>query len=146
MTKPIKITTAMTIIAARELGRYGVTVNAISPGARTRMTEQATPGSYRSVEPGAFDVSDPENIAPLVAWLASPQSSEITGRVFTVRGGQIRVLEGWHAGPSVDGQRRWDAAELGVVVRRLVSSATPNADLWGEVPGRTVAGRSIRGA
>jgi NAD(P)-dependent dehydrogenase (short-subunit alcohol dehydrogenase family) len=130
---------ALTIIAAQELGRYDVTVNAISPGARTRMTEQATPGSYRSVEAGAFDVSDPENIAPLVAWLASPQSSEITGRVFTVRGGQIRVLEGWHAGPSVDGQRRWDAAELGPVVRRLVSSATQNADIWGEVPGRTVA-------
>ena len=82
---------ALTIIAARELGRYGVTVNAINPGAHTRMTEQAKPGSYmcRS-NPGAFDVSDPENIAPLVTWLASPESSHITGRVFSVRGGQIR--------------------------------------------------------
>src|SRR5580704_15616229 len=81
---------AATIIAASELGRYGVTVNAIAPGAYTRMTEQAKPGSRASVEPGAFDVSDPDNIAPLVAWLASPESADVTGRIFTVRGGQIR--------------------------------------------------------
>ncbi len=73
---------AMTIIAAGELGRYGVTVNAITPGAYTRMTEQAKPGSRVPVETGVFDVSDPENIAPLVAWLASPESSHVTGRVF----------------------------------------------------------------
>jgi NAD(P)-dependent dehydrogenase (short-subunit alcohol dehydrogenase family) len=126
---------ALTLIAARELGRYGVTVNAINPGARTRMTEQATPGAYQPVEPGGFDVSDPENIAPFVAWLASPESAGITGRVFSVRGGQIRVLEGWHAGPSVDAGRRWDPAELGPVVTELVANAAPNADLWGEIPG-----------
>ena len=63
------------VIAATELARYGVTVNAINPGAHTRMTEQAKPGSYVPVEPGAFDVSDPENIAPLVTWLASPESA-----------------------------------------------------------------------
>jgi NAD(P)-dependent dehydrogenase (short-subunit alcohol dehydrogenase family) len=126
---------ALTTIAAAELAQYGVTVNAINPGARTRMTEQATPGGYRPVDPGTFDVSDPGNIAPLVAWLSSPESAGVTGRVFTVRGGAIRVLEGWHAGPSVDAGRRWDAAELGPVVAGLVARATPNADLWGEVPG-----------
>jgi NAD(P)-dependent dehydrogenase (short-subunit alcohol dehydrogenase family) len=129
----------LTLIAAEELGRYGVTVNAVNPGARTRMTEQANPGSYRPVETSAFDVSDPENIAPFVAWLAGPESSDITGRVFTVRGGQIRVLEGWHAGPSVDVGRRWDASELGPVVRELVGRAAPNADLWGEFPGGRAA-------
>ena len=131
--------TGLTLVAAEELGRYGVTVNAINPGARTRMTEQANPGSYAPVEPGDFDVSDPENIAPLVAWLASPESSGITGRVFTVRGGQIRVLEGWRAGPSVDVQRRWDADELGPVVTGLVGRAAPNADLWGEIRGAGAA-------
>jgi NAD(P)-dependent dehydrogenase (short-subunit alcohol dehydrogenase family) len=131
---------ALTIIAAQELGRYGVTVNAINPGARTRMTQQANPGAYQPVEAGAFDVSDPENIAPLVAWLACPESSHVTGRVFTVRGGQIRVLEGWHAGPSVDADRRWDPAELGPVVTELVARATPNADLWGEIPEGSGAG------
>jgi len=133
---------ALTVIAAQELGRYGVTVNAINPGAHTRMTEQAKPGSRARVEPGAFDVSDPENIAPLVAWLASPESSGVTGRVFTVRGGQIRVLEGWHAGPVVDAHRRWDAAELGPVVTGLVASVPAGADLWGEIPGRDAAGGS----
>ncbi len=126
---------ALTITAASELGRYGVTVNAINPGARTRMTEQATPGSYAPVETGAFDVSDPENIAPLVAWLASPESAHVTGRVFTVRGGRIRVLEGWHAGPTIDKEARWNAAELGPVVTELVNRAAPNADIHGEIPG-----------
>jgi hypothetical protein len=123
------------------LARYGVTVNAISPGARTRMTEQATPGGYTSVEPGEFDVSDPENVAPLVAWLASVESAGVTGRVFTVRGGQIRVLEGWHAGPSISANRRWNVAELEPVIRSLVARATPNADLWGNVPAVTTRPR-----
>jgi NAD(P)-dependent dehydrogenase (short-subunit alcohol dehydrogenase family) len=131
---------ALTIIAARELARYGVTVNAINPGARTRMTEQATPRGYQPVESGDFDLSDPENIAPLVAWLASPGAADITGRVFTVRGGQIRVLEGWHVGPSVDVQRRWDPGELGPVVTGLVARAAPNADLWGVIPDGAAGG------
>lgn len=131
---------ALTIIAAAELGRYGVTVNAINPGARTRMTEQATPGAYRPVEPGSFDVSDPDNIAPLVAWLASPESAGVTGRVFTVRGGQIRVVEGWHAGPGADAGRRWKAEELGPVVFELLARAAPNADLWGEIQDHPRAG------
>jgi NAD(P)-dependent dehydrogenase (short-subunit alcohol dehydrogenase family) len=132
---------ALTLIAAGELGRYGVTVNAINPGARTRMTERASPGSEPHVDADAFDVRDPENIAPFVAWLACPESARITGRVFTVRGGQIRVLEGWHVGPSVDVHRRWNAGELGPVVAELVSQAAPNADLWGEIPGQTAPER-----
>ncbi len=125
---------ALTLIGAAELGRYGVTVNAINPGAHTRMTEQARPDSYRPIEPGTFEISDPENIAPLVAWLASPESSHITGRVFTVRGGEIRVLEGWRGGPSMDAHQRWDAALLGPAVTELVAAAAPNADLWGNIP------------
>jgi NAD(P)-dependent dehydrogenase (short-subunit alcohol dehydrogenase family) len=129
---------AFTIIAAGELANYGVTVNAINPGARTRMTEQATPGSYVAVAPGEFDASDPENVAPLVAWLASPGSAHVTGRVFTVRGGRIAVVEGWHAGPSAEKGARWDPAELGPIVTALVEQAAPNADLYGEIPGTTV--------
>jgi len=126
---------AFTLIAAMELDRYGVTVNAVSPGARTRMTEGVRPGSYRPVAPGAFDVSDPENIAPLVVWLASPQAAHVTGRVFGVRGGQISVLEGWHPGPSVDRAARWDPAELGPIVTELLGRATPGTDLYGNVAG-----------
>jgi NAD(P)-dependent dehydrogenase (short-subunit alcohol dehydrogenase family) len=128
---------ALTIIAAGELGRYGVTVNAIGPGAQTRMTEQATPGSYAPVAPGTFNASDPENVAPLVAWLSSPGASNITGRVFSVRGGQIRVEEGWHAGPSAKKDGRWDPSELGPVVADLVERATPNADINGRVAYRS---------
>lgn len=125
---------ALTVIAAHELGRYGVTVNAINPGARTRMTLGAQPGAYASVAPGEFDAADPENVAPLVAWLAGPAAAGITGRVFTVRGGQIRVLEGWHAGPAATRGRRWDPRDLGPVVRALVDQATPPADIYGEIP------------
>ena len=125
---------ALSIIAAEELARYGVTVNAINPGARTRMTEQAQPGSYAAVAAGEFDVSDPDNIAPLVAWLSSPEAAHVTGRVFTVRGGRIQVLEGWHGGPMVDKGARWDPAELGGIVSKLVDRAAPNANIFGEIP------------
>jgi NAD(P)-dependent dehydrogenase (short-subunit alcohol dehydrogenase family) len=125
---------AFTIIAAGELARYGVTVNAVAPGARTRLTEQATPDAYGTVEPDAFDASDPANVAPLVAWLASPQASHVTGRVFNVRGGQISVAEGWRAGPSCEKAGRWEADELGPVMEGLLRRAAPNADLYGRIP------------
>jgi NAD(P)-dependent dehydrogenase (short-subunit alcohol dehydrogenase family) len=123
-----------TLIAASELARYGVTVNAINPGARTRMTEQASPGSYVPVLPGQFDFSNPENVAPLVVWLSSPEAAHVTGRVFSVRGGQISVAEGWRAGPLVEKDERWDPAELGPIVGDLLARAAPNADLFGVIP------------
>ncbi len=125
---------AFTIIAAGEFARYGVTVNAINPGARTRMTEQARPGSYAPVPPGAFDFSNPENVAPLVVWLSCPEAAHVTGHVFSVRGGQISVAEGWRAGPLVERDRRWDPAELGPIVDDLLGRAAPHADLFGEIP------------
>src|SRR6185437_16576668 len=88
----------MTIILAGELGRYGVTVNAISPGARTRMTETIRRPRAEAPADG-FDASDAANVSPLVAWLASAESRDVTGRVFNVRGGSITVAEPWHAGP-----------------------------------------------
>jgi len=120
---------AFTIIASMELSRYGVTVNAVSPSARTRMI---TPrGQERMAAPAgpAFDSFAPDNIAPLVAWLASPLSAGITGRVFNVHGGRISVLEGWHEGPTVDKGDRWEPGELTEVVPDLVARATPNVDL-----------------
>ena len=119
---------AFTIIAAMELGRYGVTVNALSPSARTRMI---TPrGQERMAPPEAgFDTYDPENVAPLATWLASPHSAGVTGRVFNVHGGRISVLEGWHEGPTVDKGDRWDPGELTEVVPGLVGQAAPNVDL-----------------
>jgi NAD(P)-dependent dehydrogenase (short-subunit alcohol dehydrogenase family) len=123
----------LTVIAARELGRYGVTVNAVAPAALTRMTEGLVrwqPGS----EPQDFDPHAADNIAPLVVWLGSGQAREITGRVFNVRGGVISVAEGWRAGPGADKGARWDPAELGEIIPGLVEKAAPNVLPDGRTP------------
>ena len=118
-----------TIIAAQELERYGVTVNAIAPAARTRMSPPK--GRIRSVEipEGAFDPYAPENVAPLVVWLGSPESSAVTGRVFSVVGGEIYVAEGWRPGARIDKGERWAPDELGSVVADLLAQSRENAEL-----------------
>ena len=122
---------SLTVIAAMELGRYGVTVNAIAPAALTRMTENLSLGMTPERKPDEFEPNDPDNIAPLVVWLGSPESKDITGRVFNVFGGHIRVAEGWVAGPAADKGDRWETAELGGVIPDLVAKAAPNADMFG---------------
>ncbi|WP_326637169.1 SDR family oxidoreductase [Nonomuraea fuscirosea] len=119
----------LTVIAARELERYGVTVNAVAPAALTRMTENLMPK-------GASLAADPDDIAPVVVWLSSAEARAITGRVFNVRAGVISVAEGWHAGPGVDKGSRWDPAELGSVIPALVEKAAPNALTNGRIPGQ----------
>jgi NAD(P)-dependent dehydrogenase (short-subunit alcohol dehydrogenase family) len=128
---------AFTVIAAKELLRYGITVNAIAPAALTRMTENLGMGQRAADRPPeAFDAMAPENIAPLVVWLGSPESRSITGRVFNVAGGRISVAEGWHAGPGVDKGDRWEPEELGTIIPDLVAQAAPNAEMNGQIPGR----------
>jgi NAD(P)-dependent dehydrogenase (short-subunit alcohol dehydrogenase family) len=121
---------ALTLVAASELGRYGITVNAIAPAARTRMTEAAFAEMMKRPAEG-FDAMDPANVAPLVAWLASGEARDVTGRVFEVQGGLISVAEGWRTGPRVDRGARWDAAELGPTVRRLLAEAAPPEKVYG---------------
>ena len=125
---------SFTVIAAMELGRYGVTVNALAPVALTRMTENLGPGPKRELPKGEWSPMDPENLAPLIVWLGSAESRGVTGRVFSVRGGQITVAEGWSAGPSVDKGARWEPDELGSVIPDLVAQAAPNAAMNGERP------------
>ncbi len=112
---------AFTIICAQELARYGVRVNAIAPAARTRLTE-ATPGLGDIIQPpedaGAFDVWDPANISPLVAYLATAGAEE-TGKVFFVQGGQIRLMNGWAMGESIEKNDRWSVAELEAEMTKL---------------------------
>ncbi|MGH2364617.1 MAG: SDR family oxidoreductase [Chloroflexota bacterium] len=130
---------AFTVTAAQELGRYGVTVNAISPGARTRMTETIMRPGRGEPTPGEWDPGDPLNVSSMVVWLASPQAKDITGRVFNVRGGNISVAEGWIAGPEVNKDARWDPAELGPVVHDLVGKARANAGPFGKLPAKASA-------
>jgi NAD(P)-dependent dehydrogenase (short-subunit alcohol dehydrogenase family) len=113
---------AMTVILAEELGRYGVRVNAITPVARTRMTEE-TPGVAdlvkRPEDPAAFDVYHPANVSPLVAWLVSA-GCPATGKVFYVKGGEVRQFLPWHYGKQLDGGDRWTADELADAMSALL--------------------------
>src|SRR3954447_19493747 len=123
---------SFTIIAARELGRYGVTVNAIAPTALTRLTEDIPFLQQLAVpDESGFDETSPANIAPVAVWLGSERSKDVTERIFAVWGGRITVLEGWVAGPSVDRRGAWPVAELDDVLPDLVAKAAPNADGMG---------------
>jgi NAD(P)-dependent dehydrogenase (short-subunit alcohol dehydrogenase family) len=122
---------SLTLVQAAELGRYGVTVNAIAPSARTRMTEEVFAETMRAPESGGFDAMAPENVAPLVVWLGSPDSAGVTGRVFEVEGGKIGVADGWQHGPTADKGVRWDPAEIGPVVRDLLAGAPDPAAVYG---------------
>jgi NAD(P)-dependent dehydrogenase (short-subunit alcohol dehydrogenase family) len=124
---------AFTIIAAMELGRYGICVNAVGPAARTRMTDSLEGAAEYVPAEGHFDDYGPENIAPVAAWLASVESSHVTGRVFNVRGGRVNIGEGWHAGPIIDKGARWEPNELGPVVDRLLARAPRGADIYGQI-------------
>jgi len=122
----------LTMVQAAELGRYGVTANAIAPSARTRMTETVFADMMAAPEePGAFDAMAPENISPLVVWLGSAESRDVSGRVFEVEGGKVSVADGWQHGPAVDKGDRWDPSELGPVVRELLAKAPPPAPVYG---------------
>jgi NAD(P)-dependent dehydrogenase (short-subunit alcohol dehydrogenase family) len=115
---------AFTIIAARELKRYGVTVNAISPHAQTRMTE-----GIRERSPEEIASRNPKWIAPVVVWLASADSAHMTGRVIEAGGGILCVLEGWRQGPKADPID--DPEAIGPVLTDLAERARRNVDMQG---------------
>jgi NAD(P)-dependent dehydrogenase (short-subunit alcohol dehydrogenase family) len=121
---------ALTLVAAAELGRYGITVNAIAPAARTRMTEAVFAETMAAPGEG-FDAMAPENVSPLVVWLGSAESRDVTGKVFEVEGGLIRVAEGWAHGPQVDKGARWDPADLGPVVADLLAKSRRPVPVYG---------------
>ncbi|WP_323791742.1 SDR family oxidoreductase [Nocardioides sp.] len=112
----------LTLVAAQEMGRYGVTVNAIAPVARTRMTE------------GAFDTSAmavPEDNSPIVAWLASEEAADVTGRVIEIDGSTMTVENGWAHGPSRAADGRWKAADVGTGLRAMLAEAPTPEPVYG---------------
>ena len=121
---------ALTLVQAAELGRYGITANALAPAARTRMTEAAFGDAMAAPEDG-FDENDPSNCAPIVAWLASRESANMTGQVFEIKGGMIMLEDGWREGPSVDIRARWKPEEITDAVEGLLAKAVPARKVWG---------------
>jgi len=119
----------LTLVQAAELARYGISANALAPNARTRMT--ATGAFNMDIKPGEFDVFSPDNMAPLVAWLCSGQSRDVTGQVFDLKGGRVLLAEGWCDGSAYDKGARLDAAELGPIVARLMARRTPAQAVYG---------------
>ncbi|APY85244.1 KR domain-containing protein [Streptomyces alfalfae] len=121
----------LTLVAAVELAAYGVRVNAIAPAARTRMTERTFADTMAAPGDGGFDAMAPENVSPLVVWLCSTASADVTGRVFEAEAGRITVMEGWRAGPTADKGARWTPAEAGETARALLADAGTPGPVYG---------------
>ena len=121
---------ALTLVQAAELARYGVTSNAIAPSARTRMTEEVFVDMMKKPEQG-FDAMAPENISPLIVWLASGESRGVTGRVFEIAGGKLSLADGWREGPVVDKGARWEPDEIGAAVHDLIAKSVPPQKVYG---------------
>jgi hypothetical protein len=94
------------------------------------MTEVAMPEAMRAPASG-FDAMAAENVSPLVVWLGSADSKEVTGRVFEVEGGMVGVADGWSHGPRRDGGARWRPEDLGAVVRELIAEAPVPVPVYG---------------
>ncbi|HXH96040.1 MAG TPA: SDR family oxidoreductase [Gaiellaceae bacterium] len=114
---------AFTLIAAQELGRYGVTVNCVAPNARTRMTEETF---EMGTADGGFDPLDPSNISPVVVALCADEAQGITGQVFHVWGGAVNALRGWSAGELFDAPDGWEPdALLSELLARFPDGVAP---------------------
>jgi NAD(P)-dependent dehydrogenase (short-subunit alcohol dehydrogenase family) len=130
-----------TLIAAQELRRYGVTVNALAPNARTRMTEAAF-GEIPPPDDG-FDPADPGNNSPIVVALCADDAQDITGQVFFVYGGAVNMLRGWEAGELFSaGDSRWDADALLRQLRERLPDGVAPAGMLDSM--HAAGGRSMR--
>lgn len=124
---------ALTLNQGAELRRYGITANAIAPAARTGMTTavQSMAARMAAPEDGSFDFWAPENVSSLVVWLGSSQSANVNGCVFEAEGGKISIADGWRKGPEIDKGSRWEPAEVGGAVAKILAEAVPAQKVYG---------------
>jgi NAD(P)-dependent dehydrogenase (short-subunit alcohol dehydrogenase family) len=122
---------ALTLVQAAELARYGITSNALAPAARTGMTEKVFADMMKKPEGQDFDHYAPENVAPLVVWLCSTHSAQVTGKVFEVEGGKLSIATGWHTGPVKNKNARWKPEELTDVVNALIAESPQAQKVYG---------------
>jgi len=121
----------LTLNQAAELRRYGITANAVAPQGRTGMTEEVFAEMMKKPEDGSFDAMDPANVAPLIVYLVSEGSSDVTGHCFESWGGKLSIAQGWKTGPVKDKGGRDDPAEIGSVIEDLVKITTPAQKVYG---------------
>jgi len=124
---------ALTLNQAAELGRYGITANAICPVARTGMTTAVPAMAERMAAPddGSFDHFAPENVSSVVTWLCSEQSSHVSGQIIEAEGGRIAIADGWRSTEGVDKGSRWAPADVGTALEAAMASAVPAQQVWG---------------
>ena len=115
---------AFTVIAARELKRYGVTVNAVAPVALTRMTE-----GLREMSEEQKAARNPALVSPAIVWMASTEAKDFTGRIVEAGGGLLAIAEGWHRGPAATPIN--DPSQLGATMMDLQAKARKNAGMNG---------------
>lgn len=114
---------AMGITVAREVKRYGIRVNTINPRARTRMTVNTFGADQLTGKPGDFDVNDPDNVSPWVAYLCTDDAADITGETFVCGGDQVQLMQGWKRENRIrKGKDRWTVAELAEARAELFST------------------------
>jgi len=116
---------AMTIVLARELERFGVRVNAIAPVARTRLTETVAGGGFMDQKEGELDRFAPENVAAVVAWLASDLSEGVTGQVVKVQGGLVQIVQGWRPVSVATSEQEWTLDSVADQREKLFANSDP---------------------
>lgn len=110
----------LTLNQSAELARYGITANAVAPQGRTGMTEDVFADMMKIPEDGSFDKFDPANVAPLIVYLVSEQSSHLTGHCFESFGGKLSIADGWKTGAINDKGARYEPSEVGGVIEKLL--------------------------